>query len=362
MRLAARLALAAMVIAMLAAQAADARVIRTVAPASELVEGPVLAGARVAWEERRCPGQPKCGFDVSARYLIRAAGPRGTVTLNRGRTRSAPGGENAFFSSVSFDLSARRFALARSVVSVLSEEETGEAKLSVGGRDGGGLRQLLACKRAFAVDNPYALSSDLIAYDPNPCDELPRLAVRNLATGGTRDIEFGPPGETLSAVAIAGRYVAHLRGATVALHDRVTGAELFSAALPQGTAHGIDVARDGRLAVSVGSPLLAGRTCWQSRLWVLRAGGDVLEEQAARPCWDARLTATGVAYLRGGRRPTALVHADTAGATRAIVRFGERPAWQDFDAQGARAAYGVRCEGRMLIRVVTLGASHPACG
>jgi hypothetical protein len=43
------------------------------------------------------------------------------------------------------------------------------------------------------------------------------------------------------------------------------------------------------------------------------------------------------------------------------VAFGARRAWREFDAQGRRAAYAVRYGGRMLIRVVTLGARHAAC-
>ena len=53
-------------------------------PADQLAEGPLLAGARVAWEENRCASPGACGFEAATRYRIRAAGPGGVKTLRDG--------------------------------------------------------------------------------------------------------------------------------------------------------------------------------------------------------------------------------------------------------------------------------------
>ena len=347
-----------LVLAAVAAPAAEARVIRTVAPADELVQGPVLAGARVAWSERRCGSPEGCDFSNS-RVRFRAAGPGGVRTLHTGRTKSLPGGSNSFQSSLSFDLSTRAFALERSVLKTLSEQESSEQRLSVGGPGGGDLERVLNCSREFGSSSFYDLDREWLAYDPNPCDDLARVAVRNVATGDTRTIDLGAG--TLSAIAVAGNLVAHARGTTVAIHDHTTGAEVFSAALPAGALHAIDLASDGSLAVSVGSELFGGRTCWRSELWLRTPGGAALEKQAAKPCWDARFTSNGIAYLTGKRKPLTLEHTDSDGAVSTIVRFGRRLAWEHFDAQGSRAAYGVTCRGRTLLRVVTLDRTHSAC-
>jgi hypothetical protein len=353
-----RLAVVLLALAAVAAPVAEARVIRSVAPADQLVQGPVLAGARVAWEERRCNSPEGCDF-VKVRVRVRAAGPRGVRTLHSGRTRSLPGGSNSFFSSLSFDLSSRALAVQRSVLQTLSEQESSSHRLSVGGPSGGDLRRVFECSREFGSSSVFDLDRGLLAYDPNPCDDQAQVAVRDVATRERRTIDLGAG--TLDAVALAGNLVAHVRGTTVAIHDHTTGAELFSAALPAGTLHGIDLARDGRLAVSVGSVLWARRTCWRSELWLRAAGGATLEEQTAKPCWDARFTSNGIAYLSGNRRPLTLEHTDSAGGVSTIVSFGRRLAWEDFDAQGSRAAYGVTCRGRTLLRVVTLDRTHSAC-
>ena len=349
-----------LVLAAVAAPAAEARVIRTVAPADELVQGPVLAGARVAWEERSCGSPEGCDFS-SARVRFRAAGPGGVRTLHIGRTKSLPGGSNSFQSSLSFDLSTRAFALERSVLKTLSEQESSEQRLSVGGPGGGDLKRVLNCGREFGSSSFYDLDREWLAYDPNPCDDIPRVAVRNVDIGETRTIDVGPAGETLSAIAVAGNLVAHARGTTVAIHDHTTGAQVFSAALPAGTLHAIDLASDGSLAVSVGSELFGGRTCWRSELWLRTPGGAALEKQVAKPCRDARFTSNGIAYLTGKRKPLTLEHTDSDGDVSTIVRFGRRLAWEHFDAQGSRAAYGVTCRGRTLLRVVTLDRTHSAC-
>lgn len=355
-----RASILALVVLLLAPSAAPARVLQSFTPEDKLAEGPLLAGNRVAWEENRCVSPGACGFEAETRYRIRAAGPAGVRTLRQGRIRSLPGGSNSFFSSVSFDISPTRFVLVRSEFGTTSEQDFAAERLYVGNRDGSGLSQLFACATdQQTVVNVFALAGERVAYDPDPCDEQGRVAVRDLGGGSTKAIDLGSG--TLADVALAGRFVASVHGRLVRVHNANSGLELFSAPLPRGTLHGIDLASDGRLAVTVGSERIGRRTCWRSRLWLLAPGGSAFERQPGTPCWDARLVQGRLAYLAGERRPLRLELQTQRGARRTLVSFGDRSARESFDAQGRRAAFAVGCSGRVRIRVVSLGGRSPAC-
>jgi hypothetical protein len=357
-----RASILVLTVLLIAPAAADARVLQAVTPQGTLAEGPLLAGARVAWEETRCLSRGSCGFESSRRYRIRAAGPRRLTTLTHGRLRSLPGGSNALFDNVSFDLSARRFVLGWSTFGTLGEQDFWEGGLRFAGRDGGRLKRVSGCRgEQQAVENPFALAGELLTYDPNPCDELPRLAFRNLTGGTTRTVDLTPDGGTLRDVAAAGRYVASAQAGFVHLHDATTAAELFSAPMPPGTLHGIDVASDGRLALTVGSERIGRRSCWPTRLWLLAAGGAALQQLAASPCWDARLVRGGVVFLAGERRPQRFELQDGTGAYATLLSFGARRVRESFDAQGTRAAIALRCDGRVRIRVISVYRPSPAC-
>jgi hypothetical protein len=362
MRLAWRAALLALVVLAVLPAVAPARVLQSFTPDDKLAEGPLLAGNRVAWEETRCESSGGCGFEADTRYRIRAGGSGGVRTLTSGRIRSLPGGSNSFFSSVSFRLSPSRFVLARSEFGTTSEQDFAAERLFAGNRDGGGLRQLFACATDQQnVVNRFALAGDRVAYDPDPCDDQARVEVRDLGGAEGSSLVLLPGGQPLADIALAGRRLAVVHAGRVLGFNTRTGAELFAAPLPPGTLHGIDVAADGRLAVSVGSQRFARRTCWRSRLWLLAAGGSALEQLPVSPCWDARLVRGGVAYLTGERRPLGLELRTTGGTRGTIVAFGTRRARESFDAQGARAAFAVGCGGRVRIRVVSIDGRSPAC-
>ncbi len=359
-----RAALLALCVVLVASPVASARVLQTVTPADQLAEGPLLAGARVAWEENRCTSPGGCGFEAATRYRIRAAGPGGVRTLTSGRIRSLPGGSNSLFEGVSFDLSPRRFVLAWSLFGTNSEQDFWEGGLLIGGRVPTRLRHVPGgrCRAEHqAVEHPFALAGALVAYDQDPCDEDPRLVLRDDAAGTVRRIDLGPPSGSLSDVSVAGRWVATAHGGLLQVHDVATGAQAFSSPLPPGTLHGIDVARDGRVAVTVGADRAGRRTCHPSRLWIREAGGTSLELQRPQPCWDARLSRDGAVYLRGGRRPARLELLSPGGSMRVISEFGSRRVRELFDAQHMRAAFAVRCDGRLRIRVVSLGGAPRAC-
>ncbi len=175
----------------------------------------------------------------------------------------------------------------------MSEQDFATERIFAARRDGSGLTRLLRCRAGQqTVENPFDLTGDLLVYDRNPCDEKARLLLRDLAAGTSRAIGLVPGTGPVSDVAVAGGFVASVHAGRVQLHDAASGAELFSAPLPAGTLHGIDVAKDGRLAVSVGSQRTGLRSCWRSRLWLRAPGGSGLVLQQGRPCWDAKLAGT----------------------------------------------------------------------
>ena len=356
MRRALILALMALLVA---PAAAPARVIQVVTPENQLAEGPLLAGSRVAWEEHRCASPGACGFEAATRYRIRAAGPGGVRTLSEGRIRSLPGGSNSFFSSVSFELSAHRFVLVRSEFGTQSEQDFAEERIFAGARDGSGLKRLVRCRaEQQTVVNPVALSGRRVAFDPDPCDGQAEIEIR--APGSLTQILLPATGP-LVGLALADRYLAAVHAGELFVHDISNGKQLFSAPLPPGTIHGLDLARDGRVALTVGAERFGRRTCHPSRLWLRDAGGTTLELKRPQPCWDARLSRDGVVYLRGGRRPARLELLHPGGSMRVISEFGSRRVPETFDAQQMRAAFAVRCDGRLRIRVVSLGGPARAC-
>jgi hypothetical protein len=360
MRLALSISILALGALLAVPAAAPAGVIQVVTPENTLAEGPMLAGNRVAWEENRCTSPGGCGFEAATRYRIRAAGPGGIRTLSEGRIRSLPGGSNSFFSTVSFELSAHRFALVRSEFGTLDEQDFARERTFAGARDGSGLKRLVRCEaEQQTVVNPIAVSGRRVAFDPDPCDDQPEVEIR--APGSLTRIAVFPPTGPLVDLALADRYLATVHAGQVSLHDISNGEELFSAPLPSGALHGVDVARDGRLAVTVGADRIGRRTCHPSRLWIRDAGGASLELKRPQPCWDARLTRDGVVYLRGGRRPARLELQSPGGSMRVIAEFGARGVREQFDAQHMRAAFAVSCGGRLRIRVVSLGKPARAC-
>ena len=145
---------------------------------------------------------------------------------------------------------------------------------------GAGLTRLVRCRaEQQTVENPVALAGDRVAFDPDPCDGQPVVEIRS--PGSSTMFAFFPATGPLADVALAGPYLAVVHSGLVQLHDTRNGEELFSAPLPPGTLHGIDVARDGRMAVTVGAERIGRRTCHPSRLWMLGRRSRLARARAA---------------------------------------------------------------------------------
>ena len=168
-----RISILALAVLLVAPAASPARVIQVVTPENKLAEGPLLAGNRVAWEENRCTSPGACGFEAATRYRIRAAGPAGVRTLSAGRIRSLPGGSNSFFSSVSFQLSASAFVLARSEFGTSGDQDFAGERLFAADRNGGARVRLVRCgSDQQTIVNVFSLAGGIPSPDSFPLDLL----------------------------------------------------------------------------------------------------------------------------------------------------------------------------------------------
>jgi hypothetical protein len=153
-------------------------------PGPELTQGPQLAGERVVWSQQLC--LKGCDIDspseTEAVYSIRAADGDGRVRrLFRARTSGAFSGPNFRFDLVSFLASEE--ALVTLHVTLSGDELEGESgRIAVRAGAPGTRRALLVnCSAPFFTGAaPGALDGSRLAYDPDPCDDFPRLVVRDL--------------------------------------------------------------------------------------------------------------------------------------------------------------------------------------
>jgi hypothetical protein len=310
-------------------------------PGPELTQGPQLAGERVVWSQQLCLR----GCDIVAPsetdgvYSIRSADGDGRVRrLFRARTSGAFSGPNFGYDRYSF--LASETALATLHVTLSGDELEGESgRVAVRAGAPGARRPLLVnCSAPFFTGAaPVALDGGRLAYDPDPCDDAPRLVVRDLATGETVPLPEPAGGVLLN---LRGRFVAWIAGAgeeaRLVVHDLMAGAMAYSA--PAVDVLALDLDADGTVAAVSGRP---NRPCSTGRL--------VRYSVAAPAATDlGPACATGVS-IDGGRivhlgregffRTLRAVGSD--GTVRDLVRFGRvRPG--NFDFFGERLAWAAR--------------------
>jgi hypothetical protein len=304
-------------------------------PGPGLHEGPQLVGERVAWSQTRCLTGCSLGASNSTGLLkIFNADRRGPPrTLFRARTERAYSGPDGGHETYWFLLSEGFLATAYELlVSAEAEFDSyGVARLRAGPQVGP--RELLAaCRSAsFAGSAPVALDGSRLAYDPDPCDDLARLVVRDLATGEVRSLPEPAGGRHLR---LRGRFAAWIAGegseAQLVVHDVVGGTVAYSA--PAVDVLALDLDADGSVAAVTGSP---SRPCRSGRLvrYSLAAPGPV-------PV-DVPVCATGV-RIDGGRMvflgwegfDRTFRAYDPNGSIQDLVRFGRvRPGGFDFEGE-----------------------------
>jgi hypothetical protein len=313
-------------------------------PGPSLRQGPVLAGEQVAWSQEGCIRS--CGaLDFTAtdsRYEIRTAGDGVARTLFRAREIRASSGPRSFRRTFSF--LASEAALVTQRLTSTSDETGDETSrwLVRAGAPGTDRPVLVSCwVDAYDREAPIVLDGNRVAYDPDPCDEVPRVVVRDLGTG-----------ETTALPEPAGGGLLDLRGGFVAwtatsggeprlvVHDLEAGTTAYSAPNPGLTA--LDLDADGTVAAVSGRER---RPC---------ATGRLLRYSVAAPA-PADLgpsCATGVAidagriFFLGWDGPVRTLRAlSLDGTVEDLVRFGRvRPG--AFDVEGGRLAWAARaCTG-----------------
>ncbi len=217
-------------------------------PGPELTEGPQLTGPRVAWAQTRCLTGCDTDFpsETSALFQVRAAGELGPGRrLFRARTSGAFSGPNFGYDRYSFLASTSVVATVH--VTLSGDELEGESGRAVlrAGATAPGFQVLADCSAAFFTGAvPVALDGSRIAYDPDPCDELPRLVVRDLVEGGTVALPEPAGGPLLS---LRGNFVAWVEGggaaARLVVHDLAAGRTAYSA--PAADVLALDVDAEG---------------------------------------------------------------------------------------------------------------------
>ena len=306
-------------------------------PGPRLAEGPQLVGERVAWSQTRCLTGCSLGASNTTGLfeIFSAPGEGRPRRLFRARTEGAQSGPDAGHESYSFLLSEQILATVHeTLVSYEAETDSyGKAALRAGGPEGP--RELLVNCRSgsYVGPPPVALDGNRLAYDPDPCDELARLVVRDFATGETLALPEPAGGAHL---ALRGRFVAWIGEARLVVFDLTAGRVAYSA--PAVDVRALDLDADGTVAAVSGRPR---RPCSTGRLlrYSLAAPG---------PADLGPACATGVS-IDGGRivhlgwegffRTLRAVGSD--GTAQDLVRFGRvRPG--RFDFRGERLAWSAR--------------------
>jgi hypothetical protein len=310
-------------------------------PGPELAQGPQLAGQRVVWSQTRC--LTGCDIDspseTEAAYEVRSAGGDGSRRrLFRARTSGAFSGPNFGFDVFSFLASEQ--ALATLHVTLRGDELEGESgRIAVRAGAPGTRRALLVnCTAPFFTGAaPGALDGSRLAYDPDPCDDIPRLVVRDLATGELVALPEPAGGLPLR---LRDRFVAWIAGsggeARLVVHDLMAGATAYSA--PAVDVLAFDLDADGTVAAVTGRP---NRPCSTGRLLRYSVAAPVATDLGPACATGVSVDGGRIVHLgwEGVSRTLRAVGSD--GTARDLVRFGRvRPG--AFDFLGERLTWAAR--------------------
>jgi hypothetical protein len=333
----------AVALALLALPAvADAQVVTLrPSPGPELTQGPQLTGPRVAWSQTLC--LRGCDIDVpsetDAVYEVRSAGGGEPARrLFRARTSGSFSGPNFGYDRYSFLSSVE--ALATVHLTLGGDELEGESgRVALRAGAPGTRRALLVnCSGPFVTGPaPVALDGSRLAYDPDPCDDLPRLVVRDLVTGEAIALPEPAGGALLN---LHGRYVAWIAGeaaaARLTVHDLVTGAAAYSA--PAVDVLALDLDADGTVAAVSGQP---SRPCSTGRLLRYSVAAPAAADLGPACAGGVRIEAGRIVFLAWERFTRTLRAVGSDGAVQDLVRFGRvLPGGFDFD--GERLAWVAR--------------------
>jgi hypothetical protein len=310
-------------------------------PGPELTQGPQLAGPRVAWSQTRCLTSCDIDFpsETDALYEVRSAGEAGAARrVFRARTSGSFSGPNFGYDRYSFLVSEE--ALVTVHRTFTGDELDGESgRVAVrAGLSGMPRPVLVNCSAPFfSGAAPLALDGSRLAYDPDPCDELPRLVVRDLAGGATTALPEPAGGEQIR---LRGRFVAWIDGegaaARLVVHDLVAGIAAYTA--PAAGVLALDLDADGTVAAVTGRP---SRPCSTGRLVRYSVAAPAPADLGPACATGVGVDAGRIVFLgwEGTTRTLRLLGPDLT--VRDLVRFGRvRPGPFDFEAE--RLAWAAR--------------------
>ena len=310
-------------------------------PGPELAQGPQLAGDRVVWSQELC--LRGCDIDspseTDAVYSIRSADGDGRVRrLFRARTSGAFSGPNFGYDRYSF--LASETALATLHVTLSGDELEGESGRVVVRAGAPGTRRplLVNCSGPFFTGAaPVALDGSRLVYDPDPCDDAPRLVVRDLATGDTVALPEPAGGALLR---LRGHFVAWIAGsgaeARLVVHDLMAGTTAYSA--PAAGVQALDLDADGTVAGVSGRP---SRPCSTGRLLRYSVAAPVATDLGPACATGVSIDGGRIVHLGWERFFRTLRAVGSDGTAQDLVRFGRvRPG--RFDFRGERLAWAAR--------------------
>jgi hypothetical protein len=223
------------------------------------------------------------------------------------------------------------------------------------GAPGGSRPVLVDCSaESFTGAAPVALDGSRVAYDPDPCDEVPRLVVRDLGSGETVALPE-PAGGPL--VSLRGRFVAWIAGGQLVVHDWVARAPANSA--PAGDVVALDLDADGT-AAAVSADVR--RPCATGRLLRYSVGAPGPADLGPACASGVAIDAGRIVYLGWERFFRTLRAVGPDGATQDLVRFGRvRPG--GFDFGGERFAWAARdCGGDQALFMASLAEAPLSAG
>jgi hypothetical protein len=322
-------------------------------PGPSLGQGPVLVGERVAWSQRGClKGCGALAFDgaTDSLYEIRTVGDGAARTLFRAREIEASSGPSLF--SRKFSFLASEGALVTRRLTATGDESGDETSRWVvrAGAPGAQRPVLVDCwVEGYDREAPAALDGNRLAYDPDPCDEVPRLVVADLGTGVTTALPEPAGGGLLD---MRGRFVAWTATSggepRLVVHDLDAGTTAYSAPNPGLTA--LDLDADGTVAAVTGKPR---RLCSTGRLLRYSVAAPAPADLGPACATEVAIDAGRIFFL-GWDGPTRTLRVlSPDGGVRDLVRFnrvapggfdvsGERVAWAAHDCAGDEAIFTSR--------------------
>jgi hypothetical protein len=310
----------------------------------------------VAWSQAACiRGCGALDFaETDSLYEIHTAGDGVARTLFRAREVRASGSQS-ILRTFSFLASDQALVTLRSTSTTdVFGDETDRVVVRAGVP--GPRRPVLVDCRAeqLVAEASLALDGIRLAYDPDPCDEIPRLVVMDLGTGATTALPEPAGGGLLD---MRGRFAAWTATSAgeprLVVHDLDTGTTAYTAPNPGVTA--LDLDADGTVAAVTGKPR---RPCSTGRLFRYSVAAPAPEELDVPACAsvEVRIERGRIFFLGWDGQTRTLRELSPDGAVRDLVRFN-RVAARGFDVSGERVAWAARdCAGDEAIFTSRLSA------